>query len=718
MLEEAEESSAGLESDNELTGSVGDGPVVGAAMRVLRNDGELLTEFTSDIAANYNITVKTKGKYYPLTVEATDGIDMVTLLPPDFRMLSAVLDPGKKTVSNINPFTTIALEMASDMPDGQTTGNIKFAMDVIVTQLNSGLDTLTSTGPMNASIDASNIAEIIKASETLGETVRRTRDALLAVGQPATGDIVVSSLGSDLTDLVVDGIGGPRADARISAVSTIAAAQTALESMRNQLRVNGSDATDLMSAVIDHVLADTPQITLAELVVTDQLLRQARIGVVAAELISPSSEVTVLRQAMSNVQPGMLPSAVDAILPRSASQLLDNALLAIAAGDDALLNTVNNIARNGGAVPADNRTPTIAGSPASKISVGASYEFVPDASDPNGDALTYAISGKPVWATFESLTGKLSGIPGSGDVGSSSNIVIGVSDGELSAALPSFSIMVEAIATNSPPLISGTAPSAVAVGSSYQFKPVASDPDDNALTFSVNNKPAWASFSTSSGQLAGTPNSGDDGDYNNIIITATDGMDSASLAPFSIAVVTGNAPPQISGSPATSVVVDSEYMFVPISTDPDGDLLTFSIAGSPSWASFDTTSGRIAGTPGAGDVGIHGGIVITVSDGEYSTSLGPFEITVDTIALGSVTLSWMPPTENDDGSALTDLAGYKIYWGTTSGTYTNSVSIDNSGITTYMIENLAPGTYEFVSTAFNAAGVESGYSNPATKIVP
>jgi hypothetical protein len=532
MQEEVDESNLGLESEYELSGSVGDGPVVGAAMRVFRRDGELLTEFTSDIAANYNVTVKTKGKHYPLTVEATDGIDMVTLLAPDFRMVSAVLDPGKKTVSNINPFTTIALEMASDMAGGQTISNINVAIDVTVNQLNSGLLTLTSTGPMSTRVDASNIAELIKASETLGETIRRTRDALLVVGQPANGDIIVGSLGSDLTDFVVDGIGGPRADARISAVSTIAAAQTALESMRNQLHVNGSDATNLMIAAVDQILADAPQITLAELVVTEQLLRQARIGVVAAELISPSSELTALRQAMSNVQPGMLPSAVDAILPRSASQLLDHALLAIAAGDDGVLDTVNNTARNGGALPADNRAPTIAGSPVNRISVGVSYEFMPDANDPDGDV----------------------------------------------------------------------------------------------LTFNVVNKPAWASFSTSSGQLAGTP--------------------------------------------------------------------------------------------GTGDVGIHGGILITVSDGDYSASLGPFEITVDAIVLGSVTLDWTPPTENVDGSPLTDLSGYKIYWGTTSGTYTNSVSIDNAGITSYMIENLAPGTYEFVSTAFNAAGTESGYSNVATIIVP
>ena len=122
--------------------------------------------------------------------------------------------------------------------------------------------------------------------------------------------------------------------------------------------------------------------------------------------------------------------------------------------------------------------------------------------------------------------------------------------------------------------------------------------------------------------------------------------------------------------------------------------------------------------PTAADVGIYTGIVITVSDGEDSASLGPFAITVESIGGGSATLSWTAPTENEDGSPLTDLAGYKIYWGTTPGTYPNLVTINNPGITIYVIENLGPGTYEFVSTAFNAAGVESAYSNTATKTIP
>ena len=85
---------------------------------------------------------------------------------------------------------------------------------------------------------------------------------------------------------------------------------------------------------------------------------------------------------------------------------------------------------------------------------------------------------------------------------------------------------------------------------------------------------------------------------------------------------------------------------------------------------------------------------------------------------GSVTLSWAAPTQNEDGTTLTDLAGYKIYWGTTSGNYPNSVTINDQNATSYVVDNLSSGTYEFVATSFNTSGVESRNSAPATKVVP
>ena len=178
-----------------------------------------------------------------------------------------------------------------------------------------------------------------------------------------------------------------------------------------------------------------------------------------------------------------------------------------------------------------------------------------------------------------------------------------------------------------------------------------------------------------------------------------------------------NMPPSISGTPPASVVSGATYAFTPSAMDPDGDQLVFSINNSPAWLGFNISTGALVGTPQAGDVGVYSNISITVSDGQLSSSTPAFTITVDQIALGSVTLTWSAPTQNTDGTALLDLTSYRIYYGTTQGSYPNSVDLNNSGMTTYVVDNLTPGTYFFVSTAINSQGIESNYSNVAQKIV-
>lgn len=89
------------------------------------------------------------------------------------------------------------------------------------------------------------------------------------------------------------------------------------------------------------------------------------------------------------------------------------------------------------------------------------------------------------------------------------------------------------------------------------------------------------------------------------------------------------------------------------------------------------------------------------------------------IGTGTATLDWMPPTENTDGSPLEDLAGYKVYYGTTEGVYSNVITINSAGITTYVIDNLSNGrTYYFVLTAFNSSGDQSSYSAVINKNIP
>jgi len=110
-------------------------------------------------------------------------------------------------------------------------------------------------------------------------------------------------------------------------------------------------------------------------------------------------------------------------------------------------------------------------------------------------------------------------------------------------------------------------------------------------------------------------------------------------------------------------------------------------------------------------------LILLSCGGGDSANQRPIEIPIASSGLGSATLSWTAPTQNDDGSPLTDLTGYKFLWGITPGVYPNSVTVNNPGITIYVIDNLAPGTYHFVAVAINAAGVESEYSNTTTTTI-
>lgn len=80
-------------------------------------------------------------------------------------------------------------------------------------------------------------------------------------------------------------------------------------------------------------------------------------------------------------------------------------------------------------------------------------------------------------------------------------------------------------------------------------------------------------------------------------------------------------------------------------------------------------------------------------------------------------LNWTPPTENTDGTPLTDLAGFRIYYGDSpDDLMQNMTAIDNPAIVEHLVEQLTDGqTWYFTVTAFNAGGLESDYSNIASK---
>jgi hypothetical protein len=255
----------------------------------------------------------------------------------------------------------------------------------------------------------------------------------------------------------------------------------------------------------------------------------------------------------------------------------------------------------------------------------------------------------------------------------------------------------------------------VASGSAYSFRPSATDAEGNTLAFSIQNKPVWASFNTLTGALTGAPSSTHVGTYAGISISVSDGKASAALPVFAIQVASSNKAPVISGTPTTAVKVDSSYSFKLTAMDADGDAITYNISNKPAWASFNAATGQLSGTPSTADVATYSAIVISASDGKASVSLPAFSIVVTQVATGNVTLSWTAPTQNTDGTALTNLAGYRIFYGNNASSLTQTVNINSAGISLYMVENLSSGTWYFAVKAVSATGAESDLSAMISK---
>lgn len=279
------------------------------------------------------------------------------------------------------------------------------------------------------------------------------------------------------------------------------------------------------------------------------------------------------------------------------------------------------------------------------------------------------------------------------------------------------------------PTISGTPKTTVKVSTYYSWAPTANDPAvaKSTLRYSIVNKPSWAVFSVYSGKIEGTvPKT--PATWSGIRITVRSATGTATLPAFSITSSTSgtstggsttNRAPVLSGTPSTSVTAGSAYAFRPTGSDPEGRTLTWSIANRPAWATFSTTSGALTGTPTAAQVGTTSGIVISASDGTNRTSLPSFNLAVNATgsSTGSATLSWTPPTTNTNGSTLSNLAGYRVYYGTSASNLSRTVQVANAGLTRYVVSDLSAGTWYFAVRAYTSTGTESSNSNTSSKTI-
>ncbi|WP_296824034.1 ELWxxDGT repeat protein, partial [Sulfurovum sp.] len=222
-----------------------------------------------------------------------------------------------------------------------------------------------------------------------------------------------------------------------------------------------------------------------------------------------------------------------------------------------------------------NDTPSITGFPATSVNVDSPYSFTPSATDVDmNDSLTFAISNPPIWATFDTATGELSGTPSNTDIGTTHDINISVTDSfGATVTLPLFDITVvdTTVNTNHAPTFTNTPQTTVNEDALYSYIPAVTDDDNDTLTFSINNKPAWATFDSVTGALTGTPSNADVGIYTDVNISVTDGTATASVT-YDLTVQDTTAPViTLIGNATETIEVNTPYTDAGATASDNGD---------------------------------------------------------------------------------------------------------------------------------------------------
>ncbi|MCA1780140.1 MAG: putative Ig domain-containing protein, partial [Xanthomonadaceae bacterium] len=263
-----------------------------------------------------------------------------------------------------------------------------------------------------------------------------------------------------------------------------------------------------------------------------------------------------------------------------------------------------------------NAAPVIESAPVLTAQVGMPYQYRVQASDPDGDAVSFAFVEAPDGMTIDRTSGRVEWQPTSGQVGPSP-VVIVVSDGRGGVARQQFTVLVNDTSVNQPPEITSTPPMSGTAGVELVYLVQANDPDGDVLSFALAQAPAGAVSDSVTGQLRWIPGADQTGEQA-FEIRVTDGNGGLAVQRFTVFVqppAVGNRPPEIGSSPPFGAKTGREYAYDMVVEDPDGDVLNFTLAEGPASMSIDGATGQLRWTPqqvGAASVRVE------VSDGEFT----------------------------------------------------------------------------------------------------
>ncbi|MBL8346456.1 MAG: putative Ig domain-containing protein, partial [Rubrivivax sp.] len=256
-----------------------------------------------------------------------------------------------------------------------------------------------------------------------------------------------------------------------------------------------------------------------------------------------------------------------------------------------------------------NAMPQITTTPVTTALVGTAYSYDVNASDGNGDTLTYALTQSPSGMTINSGTGVISWLPSAAQAGSQA-VTVRVSDPGGLAATQSFTIAVSA--ANVAPQITTTPVTAAAVGGAYGYDVNATDANGDTLTYALTQAPTGMTINAANGLIAWTPTAAQAG-AQAVTVRVSDPGGLAVTQSFTVTVTAGNVAPQITTTAVTTATVGVAYSYDVNASDANGDTLTYSLTQGPAGMTINTTNGLIAWTPTSAQVGSQA-VTVRVTD--------------------------------------------------------------------------------------------------------
>jgi hypothetical protein len=262
-----------------------------------------------------------------------------------------------------------------------------------------------------------------------------------------------------------------------------------------------------------------------------------------------------------------------------------------------------------------NNPPIITSTPVTTAVAGQAYSYDVNATDPEGNALTYSLDVLPAGMTINGTTGLIAWTPAAGQLGSH-GVTVRVTDNGSPALFATQSFQVTVSSPNSAPTITSTPVPSAVVGQAYSYDVNATDANaGQTLTYSLDVAPAGMTVNASTGLIAWTPAAGQVGS-NGVTVRVTDNGSPPMFATqsFQIAVTAPNSAPTITSTPVTTATVGLAYGYDVNATDANaGQTLTYSLDVAPAGMTVNASTGLIAWTPVAGQVGPNG-VTVRVTD--------------------------------------------------------------------------------------------------------